>query len=101
MKIKNVNEVRYISRGEKIIVVCNDGNIYLVDSYTFVQTKLMDFYGEVSEADMLDERHLLLKSAKHMLCLFRKTSEEDASQLEFTKLYEIKIEDGDLYHADS
>lgn len=35
LKIKNIAEVRYIGRGEKMLICGADGVLYLVDSYTF------------------------------------------------------------------
>lgn len=35
-----------------------------------------------------------------MLCVFRRGWDESESRNEFTKLYEIKLEEGDLYSAD-
>lgn len=54
LKIKNVYDVRYVGRGEKMIVACSDGAIYLLDSFTFSQTKLIDFYGEITDVSMID-----------------------------------------------
>lgn len=48
LKIKNVADVKFVGRGEKIVLACYDGSIYLLDSYTLTETKLMEFYGEVS-----------------------------------------------------
>lgn len=37
-----------------MIIACNDGNIYVLDAYTFLQNRLIDFYGEVTETNMID-----------------------------------------------
>jgi hypothetical protein len=35
MKIKNVGDVAYSKFGDKIVIANNDGNIYLLDAYSF------------------------------------------------------------------
>lgn len=48
---------------------------------------------------MIDEKHILVRSNKNVLVLYKQGWDEDANSKEFTKIYEIKLEDGDNYLA--
>jgi len=83
------------------MLICgSDSILYLLDSYTYREEVLMEFYGEVVEAHLVDYRHLFIRSAKNNLILFRYELKEE-NRGEFVKQYEVKLEEGDLYHLDN
>jgi hypothetical protein len=100
LKVKNVAEVKYVGGGELILLGCSDGLIHLIDAYTFEERVLMNFYGELADADLIDQRHLLVRSTRNGLHLFKRDG-DDGEGKEFAKLYEVKLEEGDLYQADN
>jgi hypothetical protein len=44
--MKSVVDVEYSPKADKLIVTCNDGIIYLLDSYSFMDEKILEFHGE-------------------------------------------------------
>ena len=48
---------------------------------------------------MVHEKHMLVRSNKNVLVIYKRGWDEDANSKEFAKLYEIKLEDGDHYLA--
>jgi hypothetical protein len=43
-----------VGSGEKIVVCTGEGEIYLVDGYSFREERLFDFYGEVVDVRVVD-----------------------------------------------
>lgn len=91
-------DAEYVNRGSHLLLTLQDGQLLMIDAYRFTEEKIMDFYGEPAETTMLDQKHLLVRSNKNVLALFRQGWDEDLSQ-EFQKEYEIKLEEGDHYVA--
>jgi hypothetical protein len=76
LKIKHVVDLEYVNRGAQILLTCADGLIYLLDAYRFTEEKVLEFYGEPAEARMVDEKHMLVRSNKNALVLFKRGWDE-------------------------
>ena len=97
--MKNVTEAKYIGRGQKIVICTSDGVVHLIDSYRFTEEIVIDFYGEICEMDLIEEKEIMiLRNNKNGLYVYRRNEEDE--KREFVKNYEMKLEDGDLYHFD-
>lgn len=54
----------------------SEGIVYLLDSYGFKEERVLDIHGEASEAEMIDERNMLVRSSRNVLSLYRKMVDE-------------------------
>lgn len=80
LKMKSVVDIEYTPKGDKLIITCNDGIIYLLDTYSFMEEQILEFYGQPIEAKMIDEKHLLVKSDKKTLTYFEQGWDEEGSR---------------------
>lgn len=53
-----------------MLISCSDGMIFLVDSYSFREEKILEFYGEPIESKMIDDKHLTVRSSKNTLSFY-------------------------------
>lgn len=55
-----------------MFLAMSDNTIYMLDSYTFRETKVMDFSGEIKNISYPNEDLFCVKSAKDVLTLYSK-----------------------------